>query len=141
MFFVCALQVAWYWYFVLAFVDVQGNYLGTSLRAIWSKFHNTLRSIIERKDLESVKWSATMISLFLGFAASTFLFYTVVPFVLKVDWMYYLAFVLAAIGLIIYSVHDNKKTDGTTNEDEPDSLQYERLAEESSAAYNGVLAA
>ncbi|CAL9120360.1 unnamed protein product [Musa textilis] len=127
-------------------------------------------SIIERKDLESVKWSATMISLFVGFAASAFLFYTIVPFVLKmsgatlfnlslltsdmwavviriffyhqqVDWLYYLAFGLVAMGLIIYSVHDNKKANGTTNEDESESLQYDRLAEESSATYNGTLAA
>ncbi|KAG6522681.1 hypothetical protein ZIOFF_019828 [Zingiber officinale] len=47
-------------------------------------FPNMLRSIFERKGLESVKWSATMICLFGGFAAATFLFYTVVPFVLQV---------------------------------------------------------
>ncbi|XP_065043844.1 uncharacterized protein LOC103988495 isoform X3 [Musa acuminata AAA Group] len=202
------LLVAWYWYFVLAFVDVQGNYLGGTKPIIGDilviagtfcyAFSNVSEeycvkkkdrvelltmlgvfgvlvsaceiSIIERKDLESVKWSATMISLFVGFAASAFLFYTVVPFVLKmsgatlfnlslltsdmwavviriffyhqqVDWLYYLAFGLVAIGLIIYSVHDNKKANGTTNEDESSSLQYERLAEESSATYNGILAA
>ncbi|XP_042450763.1 solute carrier family 35 member F1-like [Zingiber officinale] len=42
-------------------------------------------SIFERKGLESVKWSATMICLFGGFAAATFLFYTVVPFVLQMS--------------------------------------------------------
>ncbi|KAG6466960.1 hypothetical protein ZIOFF_075227 [Zingiber officinale] len=48
-------------------------------------FPNMLRSIFERKGLESVKWSATMICLFGGFAAATFLFYTVVPFVLQMS--------------------------------------------------------
>lgn len=90
-------------------------------------------SILERKELESVKWSATIIYLFIGFAISTFLFYTVAPFVLKmsgaalfnlslltsdmwaviiriffyhqqVDWLYYLSFAIVALGLIIYSL-------------------------------------
>ncbi|XP_042381385.1 solute carrier family 35 member F1-like isoform X1 [Zingiber officinale] len=115
-------------------------------------------AVLERKDLESVKWSATMICLFGGFAAATFLFYTVVPFVMKmsgatlfnlslltsdmwavairvffyhdqVDWLYYLAFGLVAIGLIIYSVKENN----TANGGDPEALQYERIPQESSA--------
>ncbi|WOK96478.1 solute carrier family 35 member F2-like isoform X1 [Canna indica] len=123
-------------------------------------------SIFERKDLESVKWSATMISLFVGFAIATFLFYTVAPFVLKMsgatmfnlslltsdmwavliriffyhqqlDWLYYLAFGLVAVGLIVYSTNDN----GSASGDEPESVQYERLSEESSVTNNTELAA
>ncbi|XP_074585145.1 uncharacterized protein LOC141840940 [Curcuma longa] len=115
-------------------------------------------SVLERKDLESVKWSATMICLFCGFAAATFLFYSVVPFVLQmsgatlfnlslltsdmwavviriffyhdqVDWLYFLAFGLVAIGLLIYSVKENN----TVNGEDPEALQYERISQESSA--------
>ncbi|XP_064966974.1 uncharacterized protein LOC103988599 [Musa acuminata AAA Group] len=86
-----------------------------------------------RKDLESVKWSATMISLFVGFTAASLLSFSIIPFVLKlsgatlfnlslltsdiwavviriffysqqVDRLYYLAFGLVDIGLIIYTV-------------------------------------
>ncbi|CAL9191876.1 unnamed protein product, partial [Musa hybrid cultivar] len=85
------------------------------------------------KDLESVKWSATMISLFVGFTAASLLSFSIIPFVLKlsgatlfnlslltsdiwavviriffysqqVDRLYYLAFGLVDIGLIIYTV-------------------------------------
>ncbi|KAJ8640102.1 hypothetical protein MRB53_016796 [Persea americana] len=91
--------------------------------------------VFERKDLEEVKWSATIISLFAGFTVSTFLFYTVVPFVLKmsgaavfnlslltsdmwavliriffyhqqVDWLYYLSFAVVVLGLLLYSLSD-----------------------------------
>ncbi|XP_064969208.1 uncharacterized protein LOC135615089 isoform X3 [Musa acuminata AAA Group] len=104
-------------------------------------------SIIERKDLESVKWSATMMSgatLFNLSLLTSDMWAVVIRIFFyhqQVDWLYYLAFGLVAIGLIIYSVHDSKKANGTTNEDESESLQYEQLAEESSAIYNGVLAA
>uniref|UniRef100_A0A804UBS0 Solute carrier family 35 member F1 n=1 Tax=Zea mays TaxID=4577 RepID=A0A804UBS0_MAIZE len=40
--------------------------------------------VFERKGLEAVTWSPTMISLFAGFAVAIFVFYTVAPFVLKV---------------------------------------------------------
>ncbi|XP_072980510.1 uncharacterized protein [Typha angustifolia] len=115
--------------------------------------------VFERKDLQEVKWSPTMISLFVGFAAATFLFYTIVPFVLKmsgatlfnlslltsdmwavliriffyhqqVDWLYYLAFGVVAIGLIIYSLNENgSKTEAATNDEEV-TIQYEQLTEE-----------
>ncbi|KAG6513226.1 hypothetical protein ZIOFF_023538 [Zingiber officinale] len=126
--------------------------------ASWYLFPNMLSAVLERKDLESVKWSATMICLFGGFAAATFLFYTVVPFVMKmsgatlfnlslltsdmwavairvffyhdqVDWLYFLAFGLVAIGLIIYSVREYN----TVNGGDPEALQYERIPQESSA--------
>ncbi|PHU06271.1 hypothetical protein BC332_22760 [Capsicum chinense] len=40
--------------------------------------------ILERKSLESVKWSAELILAFCGYAAASFMFYTFVPFLLKV---------------------------------------------------------
>ncbi|KAL6988393.1 hypothetical protein U1Q18_014143 [Sarracenia purpurea var. burkii] len=89
-------------------------------------------AIIERESLESVTWSAEIILTFAGYAVSSFMFYTLVPFVLKmsgatmfnlsiltsdmwaviiriffyhqkVDWLYYLSFAIVAIGLVIYS--------------------------------------
>ncbi|XP_010909851.1 uncharacterized protein [Elaeis guineensis] len=119
-------------------------------------------AIFERKDLEAVKWTSTMISLFFGFVAATFLFYTVVPFVLKmsgatlfnlslltsdmwavviriffyhqqVDWLYYLAFVVVAIGLLIYSLNETGPLSATATGDEEATIPYERLTQENSA--------
>ncbi|VAH07884.1 unnamed protein product [Triticum turgidum subsp. durum] len=42
--------------------------------------------IFERKSLEAVAWSPTMISLFAGFAVALLVFYTITPFVLKVKF-------------------------------------------------------
>ncbi|KAK1288883.1 hypothetical protein QJS10_CPB19g00368 [Acorus calamus] len=87
-------------------------------------------AIFEIKSLEAVKWS---ILLFVSFATASFLFYTIVPLVLKmsgatifnlslltsdmwaiiirvffykqkVDWLYYLSFGVVTIGIIIYSL-------------------------------------
>ncbi|CDP15397.1 unnamed protein product [Coffea canephora] len=89
-------------------------------------------AVMERKSLESVKWSAEIILAFFGYAVASFAFYSVVPFVMKmsgatlfnlsiltsdmwavviriffykqqVDWLYYLAFALVFVGLIVYS--------------------------------------
>ncbi|KAM7526073.1 hypothetical protein LguiA_015975 [Lonicera macranthoides] len=89
-------------------------------------------SVLERKSLESVKWSAEIILAFAGYALSSFMFYSIVPSVLKmsgatmfnlsiltsdmwavviriffyhqqVDWLYYLSFAIVVVGLIIYS--------------------------------------
>ncbi|XP_009603575.1 uncharacterized protein [Nicotiana tomentosiformis] len=88
--------------------------------------------ILERKSLESVKWSAEIILAFCGYATASFMFYTFVPFLLKmsgstlfnlslltsdvwavvirtffykqkVEWLYFVAFALVVTGLIIYS--------------------------------------
>ncbi|CAA7404394.1 unnamed protein product [Spirodela intermedia] len=114
-------------------------------------------SVFERKDLEAVKWSATMVALFAGFAIASALFYSVVPFVLKlggatlfnlslltsdmwaiiirvfyyrqkVDWLYYLAFGVEAIGLVTYSVYDAS----STKTDLVDDAGYEALTEDTS---------
>ncbi|GJN04074.1 hypothetical protein PR202_ga21590 [Eleusine coracana subsp. coracana] len=60
-------------------------------------------SILERNELHSIKWNAGAVLPFLGFAVAMFLFYSTVPTVLKVDWMYFVAFACTAAGLIIYS--------------------------------------
>nr|AAT69616.1 unknown protein [Oryza sativa Japonica Group]AAU44271.1 unknown protein [Oryza sativa Japonica Group] len=45
------------------------------------------------------------IGLFIGFAVASLVFSSIAPFVLKVNWLYYLAFAVVAIGLIIYSIN------------------------------------
>ncbi|ONK71265.1 uncharacterized protein A4U43_C04F6660 [Asparagus officinalis] len=99
-------------------------------------------SIFERKDLASVQWSTTIVALFAGFAAASFLFYALVPFLLKlsgstlfnlslltsdmwavlirlyfykqqVNWLYFVAFAIVTAGLIIYSLNDT--TDSSTS--------------------------
>ncbi|XP_077235807.1 uncharacterized protein LOC143877562 isoform X2 [Tasmannia lanceolata] len=121
--------------------------------------------IFEKKDLEAVKWSAEIISLFVGFAMSTFLFYTIAPFVLKmggatifnlslltsdmwvvliriffygqqVDWLYYFSFVVVALGLIIYSLTSSNPA--TAVGDEEVNGCYEQLNEENAESRNEV---
>ncbi|GMI72305.1 hypothetical protein like AT3G59310 [Hibiscus trionum] len=89
-------------------------------------------SIFELKSLESVTWSTDIILAFAGYTLASFLFYTITPFVLKlsgatmfnlslltsdmwavvvrilfyrqqVGWLYFVAFGLVVIGLVIYS--------------------------------------
>uniref|UniRef100_M1AHW4 Solute carrier family 35, member F1 n=1 Tax=Solanum tuberosum TaxID=4113 RepID=M1AHW4_SOLTU len=83
--------------------------------------------ILERKSLESVKWSAEIILAFCGYAVASFMFYTLVPFLLemsgstlfnlslltsdvwavvirtffykqKVEWLFFVAFALVVTG-------------------------------------------
>ncbi|KAJ6816392.1 putative solute carrier family 35 member F2 [Iris pallida] len=118
-------------------------------------------SIFERKDLATVTWSPTIICLFAGYMAASFLFYSIGLFVLKmsgstmfnlslltsdmwavliriflyhqkVDWLYYLAFGFVAVGLIIYSFNDKTSDTVTTIDDDEEAIgQYEPLLEES----------
>ncbi|CAG7905344.1 unnamed protein product [Brassica rapa] len=96
--------------------------------------------IFERGELRAIDWSAEGAILFLRFAVSMFLFYSLLPVLLKtsgsamftlslltsdmwavlirifayhekVDWLYYLAFATTAIGLIIYSVQEKDEED------------------------------
>ncbi|KAH7663928.1 Solute carrier family 35 member SLC35F1/F2/F6 protein [Dioscorea alata] len=89
-------------------------------------------SIFERNKLKSIHWTVSAVLPFLGYAIAMFLFYSTVPFVLKlsgstmlnlslltsdmwavlirtfayhekVDWMYFIAFGLVGFGLVIYS--------------------------------------
>lgn len=92
-------------------------------------------SILERNELKSIHWSAGAALPFFGFALAMFLFYSLVPVLLKingstmlnlslltsdmwtvvirifayhqkVDWLYYIAFAAVAVGLVIYSIGD-----------------------------------
>ncbi|XP_027364847.1 solute carrier family 35 member F1-like [Abrus precatorius] len=92
-------------------------------------------SILERNELKSIHWSAGAALPFVGFAVAMFMFYSLVPVLLKingstmlnlslltsdmwavlirifayhekVDWMYFVAFGAVVIGLIIYSGGD-----------------------------------
>ncbi|KAJ1443286.1 Solute carrier family 35 member SLC35F1/F2/F6 [Sesbania bispinosa] len=89
-------------------------------------------SILERNELKSIHWSAAAALPFVGFSVAMFMFYSLVPVLLKingstmlnlslltsdmwavvirifayhekVDWMYFVAFGAVAIGLVIYS--------------------------------------
>ncbi|KAI5653551.1 hypothetical protein M9H77_30738 [Catharanthus roseus] len=95
-------------------------------------------SILERSELKSIHWSAGAVFPFLGFSLAMFLFYSLVPILLKlngstmlnlslltsdmwavlirifayhekVDWMYFVAFVAVALGLIVYSGAEKDK--------------------------------
>ncbi|KAF5473832.1 hypothetical protein F2P56_005787 [Juglans regia] len=126
-------------------------------------------SIIELKSLESVEWSTDIILAFAGYALSTFMLYSLVPFVLKlsgatmfnlsiltsdmwavvvriffyhqqVDWLYYFAFAIVVIGLIIYSITEKDSVPVPDLEGGNSSAQYEALADESEASRNESLA-
>ncbi|XP_041025002.1 solute carrier family 35 member F1-like [Juglans microcarpa x Juglans regia] len=126
-------------------------------------------SIIELKSLESVEWSTDIILAFAGYALSTFMLYTLVPFVLKlsgatmfnlsiltsdmwavvvriffyhqqVDWLYYFAFAVVVIGLIIYSITEKDSAPVPDLEGGNSSAQYEALTNESEASRNESLA-
>uniref|UniRef100_A0A0D9WEW1 EamA domain-containing protein n=1 Tax=Leersia perrieri TaxID=77586 RepID=A0A0D9WEW1_9ORYZ len=97
-----------------------------------------IRSIFERNEIESLQWSVGAVVPFIGFAVAMFMFYSLVPILLKisgstmlnlsllisdmwailirvfayhekVDWMYYVAFGAVAIGLVIYSGDSNNE--------------------------------
>ncbi|KAI5425514.1 uncharacterized protein LOC127125664 isoform X2 [Lathyrus oleraceus] len=94
-------------------------------------------SVLELKTLESIKWSADIVLAFAGYGVSSFVFYSLAPFVLKlsgstmfnlslltadmwavvfrvffyhqkVDWLYFLSFAVVGIGLTIYSTTEKK---------------------------------
>ncbi|KAK4730748.1 hypothetical protein R3W88_023736 [Solanum pinnatisectum] len=106
--------------------------------------------ILERKSLESVKWSAELILAFCGYAVASFMFYTLVPFLLemsgstlfnlslltsdvwavvirtffykqKVEWLYFVAFALVVTGLIIYSKTENDSVNAPATIEEANS--------------------
>ncbi|KAL6610302.1 hypothetical protein ACP70R_040271 [Stipagrostis hirtigluma subsp. patula] len=121
-------------------------------------FFGLLVSIVQMKSLQAVTWSPTMISLFAGFAVAIFMFYTITPFVLKmsgatlfnlslltsdmwavairvlfyhqeINWLYYLAFTVVAIGLIIYSLNESSSDDDIAASTEA-TTQYQQLQSE-----------
>ncbi|XP_077250658.1 uncharacterized protein LOC143890033 isoform X4 [Tasmannia lanceolata] len=165
-----ALQIKWYYYFMLAIVDVEANFLGGSnlikgdllviggsmlyavsnvseeflvkkadrieLMTMLGSFGAVVSacqiSILEHHELRSIHWTAGAVLPFIRFAVAMFLFYSLVPVLLKisgstmlnlslltsdmwavfirifayhekVDWMYFIAFATVAVGLVIYS--------------------------------------
>ncbi|TVU49561.1 hypothetical protein EJB05_00874 [Eragrostis curvula] len=99
-------------------------------------FNYFFRSIFERSEIKSIHWNVGAVMPFIGFAIAMFLFYSLVPILLKisgstmlnlslltsdmwailirvfayhekVDWMYYVAFAAVAVGLVIYSGDSN----------------------------------
>ncbi|XP_019430835.1 PREDICTED: solute carrier family 35 member F1-like [Lupinus angustifolius] len=101
-------------------------------------------SILERNELESIKWTAGAGIPFFGFAVAMFMFYSLVPVLLKtngatmlnlslltsdmwsvlirifayhekVDWMYFLAFGAVVAGLLIYSGDDKDENEEAPN--------------------------
>ncbi|KAK0584327.1 hypothetical protein LWI29_011189 [Acer saccharum] len=119
-------------------------------------------SILERKNVESIEWSTDIILALAGYTFSSFLFYSVAPFVLKlggaamfnlslltsdmwavviricfyrqeVDWLYYVAFVVVVIGLVIYSTTDKDPIPVPAHENGNSNVQYQILDDENEA--------
>ncbi|CAJ2632378.1 unnamed protein product [Trifolium pratense] len=113
-------------------------------------------SVLELKTLESIKWSANIVLAFAGYGVSSFIFYSLAPFVLKlsgstmfnlslltsdmwavifrvffyhqkVDWLYFLSFLVVGIGLIIYSTTEKKSVPAsvTTEDENLNNLEYQ----------------
>ncbi|GMY25176.1 solute carrier family 35 member F2-like [Fagus crenata] len=122
-------------------------------------------SIVERKTLESVEWSTDIILAFVGYGLSTFMLYSLAPFVLKlsgatmfnlsiltsdmwavviriffyhqqVDWLYYLSFAIVCIGLVIYSITEKNHVPVSAVEDGNSNAQYQVLTGENEASRN-----
>ncbi|XVF65480.1 hypothetical protein PTKIN_Ptkin09bG0252700 [Pterospermum kingtungense] len=116
-------------------------------------------SIIERSELKSIHWTAGAAFPFFGFSLAMFLFYSFVPVLLKmsgstmlnlslltsdmwavvirifayhekVDWMYFLAFVAVAVGLIIYSGGDKEEDQRQTGVADEDAERSKNFDEE-----------
>ncbi|KAH9619340.1 hypothetical protein KSS87_003807 [Heliosperma pusillum] len=115
-------------------------------------------ALLERQAFESIEWSYDVILGFAGYAAAGFLFYTLLPHLLKlggatmfnlsaltsdmwavlirilfyneeVSWLYYVSFAIVALGLVIYSISEKSCT-AMTCPDEHLSDHYQVLAVE-----------
>ncbi|VAH07882.1 unnamed protein product [Triticum turgidum subsp. durum] len=75
------------------------------------------------------------ISSFAGYAIAIFTFTSISPFVLKwqqINWLYYVAFSVVAIGLIVYSLNESSPVDGTAKGTEA-AAHYQQLPSEDSS--------
>ncbi|WOG91104.1 hypothetical protein DCAR_0310352 [Daucus carota subsp. sativus] len=115
-------------------------------------------AILEKRVVESVNWSPEVILAFAGYAVASLMFYILTPFVLKtsgstmfnlslltsdmwavviriffyrqqVDWLYYVSFILAVIGLVIYSRVDTDPVCIPSPENGDINTQYQLLHE------------
>ncbi|XP_034685840.1 solute carrier family 35 member F2-like isoform X2 [Vitis riparia] len=192
-----ALKAKWYYYVVLALVDVEANFLGgnnplkgdllviagsilyavsnvseeflvksadrVELMALLGSFGAIVSaiqiSILERNELKSIRWSAGAALPFVGFSAAMFMFYSLVPVLLKlsgsamlnlslltsdmwavfirifayhqkVDWMYFIAFAAVVIGLVIYSGGDKDDEQHTADVADEDAERSRHFDEE-----------
>ncbi|KAL9268840.1 Solute carrier family 35 member F1-like protein [Drosera capensis] len=94
--------------------------------------------ILERTELRSIHWNTGAVLPFIGFAVAMFLFYSLVPVLLKTngsamlnlslltghvygfdpfDWLYFVAFAAVAVVLFVYSWHVHNILRGQKNED------------------------
>ncbi|AES82009.1 solute carrier family 35 member F2 [Medicago truncatula] len=118
-------------------------------------------SVLELKTLKSIKWSGDIVLAFAGYGVSSFIYCSLAPFVLKfggsamfnlslltsdmwavlfrvfiyhqkVDWLYFVSFLVVGIGLIIYSTTEKKLVPASaTTEDENLNTEYQILNGES----------
>ncbi|XP_037438391.1 solute carrier family 35 member F1-like isoform X1 [Triticum dicoccoides] len=133
-----------------------------AMLGLFQLFISTIQIFIfERKSLEAIAWSPTMISSFAGYAIAIFTFTSISPFVLKmsgstlfnlslltsdmwavairllfyqqqINWLYYVAFSVVAIGLIVYSLNESSPVDGTAKGTEA-AAHYQQLPSEDSS--------
>ncbi|KAJ7957372.1 Solute carrier family 35 member F1 [Quillaja saponaria] len=118
-------------------------------------------SILERNELRSIHWTAGAALPFVGFSVAMFLFYSLVPVLLKVngstmlnlslltsdmwavlirifayhekvDWMYFTAFGAVVIGLIIYSWGEKDVVQNSADVADEDAERSKRFDEETS---------
>lgn len=116
-------------------------------------------SILEHNELKSIHWSAGAVLPFVGFSVAMFLFYSLVPVLLKmtgstmlnlslltsdmwavlirifayhqkVDWLYFVAFAATAVGLLIYSWGDREERKSRAAATEREGDRRNRLDEE-----------
>ncbi|KAK7304290.1 hypothetical protein VNO77_45158 [Canavalia gladiata] len=119
-------------------------------------------SILERNELKSIHWSAEAALPFAGFAVAMFMFYSLVPVLLKingstmlnlslltsdmwavlirifayhekVDWMYFVAFGAVAAGLVIYSGGDKDEDQDPPNAAAAEDLRTSKHDEEANS--------
>uniref|UniRef100_M8BGG5 Uncharacterized protein n=1 Tax=Aegilops tauschii TaxID=37682 RepID=M8BGG5_AEGTA len=142
-------RIPWYWYLALAFVDTQGGYLGagTCVAGLGLVLLSDAKSPDEQDPGQmpllgdALVIAGTVcfafsnvgeISSFAGYAIAIFTFSSITPFVLKlqqINWLYYVAFSVVAIGLIVYSQNESSPVDGTAKGTEA-AAHYQQLPSE-----------
>ncbi|KAL9239289.1 hypothetical protein vseg_013626 [Gypsophila vaccaria] len=119
-------------------------------------------AVLERDKLLSIEWSSKVILGFAGHAVAGFLFYSLLPFLLKlsgstlfnlsaltsdmwavlirilfyheeVGWLYYVSFAIVALGLVTYSISEKDSTEMSAV-DRDLSDEYQVITEESSGS-------
>ncbi|XP_011094373.1 solute carrier family 35 member F1-like isoform X2 [Sesamum indicum] len=123
---------------------------------------------LERKSLRSISWSPQLVLAYVGNTTASFIFYTLGPFVLKmsgatlfnlslltsdmwavliklfiykqqVNWLYYSAYALVAVGIFIYSKTERDPDITQVVEDGNTSPECSPLIEENADIRNGTL--